>query len=490
MSHATLPPALLSDLPEDVPLETLIVAGEACPAEVVARWSRGRRMINAYGPTETTVCATMSDALSGAVSAPIGRPIWNTRVYVLDGGLEPVPAGVVGELYISGSGVARGYLGRAGLTAERFVADRHGPAGGRMYRTGDLARWRGDGVLEFVGRADAQVKVRGFRIEPGEIEAALVGHGGIRQAAVIAREDVAGSKRLVAYVVGDEVPAAGALRSYLGSRLPDYMVPSGYVVLDRLPLTANGKLDRAGLPAPEVTGERRLARTPQEEILCGLFAEVLGLERVGIDESFFDLGGHSLLATRLISRVRSTLDVELAIRSLFEAPTVEGLVKRVVAEGAPARPALRAMARPAEIPLSYAQRRLWFLNRLEGESASYTIPLAVRLRGELDRSALEGALGDLVERHESLRTIFPDRLGVARQEILAAAAARPRLVVSGVSEEGLGAALSAAAGRGFDLSHEPPLRGYLFEPRGADACAAAGAASHRGGRLVAGAAGA
>ena len=211
-----------------------------------------------------------------------------------------------------------------------------------------------------------------------------------------------------------------------------------------------------------MTGSGVLARTPQEEILCGLFAEVLGLERVGIDESFFDLGGHSLLATRLISRVRSTLDVELAIRSLFEAPTVEGLVKRVVAEGAPARPALRAMARPAEIPLSYAQRRLWFLNRLEGESASYTIPLAVRLRGELDRSALEGALGDLVERHESLRTIFPDRSGVARQEILAAAAARPRLVVSGVSEEGLGAALSAAAGRGFDLSHEPPLRGYLF----------------------------
>ena len=471
-----LTPSHLDILNQSGPIERLagltrciVVGGESVSGAHVAPWRRHlpqTRLVIHYGPTETTCGSTTyeldsSDPEDGTM--PIGRPIWNTRVYVLDGGLEPVPAGVVGELYIAGSGVARGYLGRAGLTAERFVADRFGPAGGRMYRTGDLARWRGDGVLEFVGRADAQVKVRGFRIEPGEIEAALVGHGGIRQAAVIAREDVAGSKRLVAYVVGDEVPAAGALRSYLGSRLPDYMVPSGYVVLDRLPLTANGKLDRAGLPAPEVTGERRLARTPQEEILCGLFAEVLGLERVGIDESFFDLGGHSLLATRLISRVRSTLDVELAIRSLFEAPTVEGLVKRVVAEGAPARPALRAMARPAEIPLSYAQRRLWFLNRLEGESASYTIPLAVRLSGELDRSALEGALGDLVERHESLRTIFPDRLGVARQEILAAAAARPRLVVSGVSEEGLGAALSAAAGRGFDLSQEPPLRGYLFE---------------------------
>ena len=400
-----------------------------------------------------------------AASMPIGRPIWNTQVYVLDGGLEPVPAGVSGELYIAGSGLARGYVGRAGLTAERFVADPFGAAGSRMYRTGDLARWRGDGVLEFLGRADAQVKVRGFRIEPGEIEAALVGHGSVAQAAVIAREDGPGGKRLVGYVVaaGAAVPDAAVLRAHLGQSLPEHMVPSAFVVLERLPLTPNGKLDRRALPAPEqpVGAVRRAPRTPQEEILCGLFAEVLGLERVGIDDNFFALGGHSLLATRLISRIRSTLDVELAIRSLFEAPTVEALVQRL-GDAQAARPALRALARPAEIPLSYAQRRLWFLDRLEGSSATYTIPLALRVRGALDLSALEAAVGDLVGRHESLRTIFPDTLGVPRQQILDADAARPRVAVTAVDEGSLAGALSAAAGAGFDLASEPPLRVHVF----------------------------
>jgi len=285
-----------------------------------------------------------------------------------------------------------------------------------MYRSGDLARWRSDGVLEFVGRADQQVKVRGFRIEPGEIEAALLGHASVSQAVVIARADRLGSAQLVGYVVaasGCEVDAA-ELRSHVGGRLPDYMVPSAIVVVDRLPLTPNGKLDRSALPAPDVrSGVGRHARTPQEELLCGLFAEVLGVEGVGIDEDFFALGGHSLLATRLISRIRSSFDVELSIRSLFEAPTVSGLVK-CLGDGEVARPALRAVERPAEVPLSFAQRRLWFLERLEGGRASYTIPLAVRLRGELDVSALEAALGDVVERHESLRTICPERGGVPR----------------------------------------------------------------------------
>ena len=253
------------------------------------------------------------------------------------------------------------------------------------------------------------------------------------------------------------------------------MVPSAFVALDRLPLTPNGKLDRKALPAPDRTPStlRRAPRTPQEEMLCVLFAEVLGLERVGIDDNFFALGGHSLLATRLISRIRATLDVELAIRSLFEAPTVEALVKRLDEDAQTARPALRAVARPAEIPLSFAQRRLWFLDRLEGESdgrnsATYTHPAGgACLRGALDRAALEAALGDLVARHESLRTIFPDTLGVPRQLILDASAARPRLAVTSVTEAGLAAALAAAAQRGFDLAGEPPLRAHLFalEPK-------------------------
>src|SRR5262245_5842670 len=464
VSHATLPPVLLDDLPEDVPLQTLIVAGEACSADVAARWSPGRRMINAYGPTEATVCATMSEALSGACVPPLGSPIWNTRIYVLDGCLEPVPVGVVGELYIAGAGVGRGYVGRGALTGERFVADRYGAAGRRMYRSGDLARWRGDGVLEFVGRADHQVKVRGFRIEPGEIEAALVRHASVSQAAVVARPDRSGGQQLVGYVVlaaGADADAA-ALRAHVGARLPDYMVPSSIVVLDRLPLTANGKLDRGALPAPEVRASvARLARSPREELLCGLFAEVLGLERVGIDDDFFALGGHSLLATRVISRLRSSLGVEVSIRSLFEAPTVAGLVERLGEAGA-ARAALRAVERPAEEPLSYGQRRLWFLERLEGGSGRYTIPLAVRLRGELDVGALEAALGDVVARHESLRTIFPERLGVARQEVLAVEAARVRLSVCGVSEGELAGALTAASQAGFDLSREVPLRAHLF----------------------------
>ncbi len=464
VTHATLPPAVLGDLSEDLPLRTLVVAGEACAADLVGRWSNGRRMINAYGPTETTVCATMSEPLAGAYAPPIGTPIWNARTYVLDEGLEPVPAGIVGELYVAGEGLARGYLGRRGLTSERFIADPFGPAGSRMYRTGDLARWRADGVLDFVGRADQQIKLRGLRIEPGEIEAALLHHPSVAQAAVIARTDGPGGKRLVAYVVAaaDQTIDPAQLRAHLTSTLPDYMVPSAFVVLDRLPLTPNGKLDRKALPAPDITpAVTRGPRTPQEEILCSLFAEVLGLQRVGIDDNFFALGGHSLLATRLISHIRTSLAVEVAIRTLFEAPTVEALAQRLH-EAETARPALVPMARPDEIPLSFAQRRLWFLHRLEGPSATYNIPMVVRLTGALDQDALQAALGDVVERQESLRTIFPDTLGLPRQEILEGPAVRLRLSVEQVSEAGLAAALDVAASRGFELSSQPPLRAHLF----------------------------
>ncbi|WP_143064682.1 non-ribosomal peptide synthetase, partial [Streptomyces colonosanans] len=460
VTHVTLPPSALATFgATDLTPSTLVVAGEACSPELVERWAPGRRMINAYGPTETTVCATMSEPLTPCGQVPpIGRPIANTRVHVLDERLQPVPPGVPGELYVAGAGLARGYLGRPGLTAERFVADPYGPAGSRMYRTGDLVRRRTDGNLEYVGRADQQVKIRGFRIEPGEIEAALTSHPQVAQTAVVARQD-----RLVAYAVSTtEEPER--LRAYLRERLPDYMVPSAIVTLDALPLTPNGKLDHAALPEPEFggAGSGRAPRTPREQILCELFAEMLGASDVGVDDGFFDLGGHSLLATRLAARVRTVLGAELSLRTLFEAPTVAGLAAALDDAGQ-ARPALTAAERPERVPLSFAQRRLWFLHRMEGASATYNIPLALRLTGDLDQQALRGALADVVARHESLRTVFAESDGVPYQRVLDADEARPRVRLTVTSHDALPDRLAEAARRPFDLASEPPLRAELFE---------------------------
>jgi amino acid adenylation domain-containing protein/non-ribosomal peptide synthase protein (TIGR01720 family) len=333
VSHALIPPtALASAAPVTLPhLETLIVGGEACPPELVTAWSRDRQMINAYGPTESTICATLSGPLAGTtpMPPPIGRPILNTRVYVLHTGLQLAPPGVAGELYLAGVGLARGYAGRAGLTAERFVADPFGPPGTRMYRTGDLVRWRPDGNLEFAGRVDDQVKIRGFRIEPGEIETVLATHPGIAHTAVIAREDQPGDKRLVAYVVraGEELQPE-SLREFLRAQLPEYLVPAAFVMLDALPLTANGKLDRQGLPTPNVpaSGAGREPRTPREQILCDIFAEVLGLLRVGIDDDFFALGGDSIVSIRLVSQARAA-GVIFTVRNIFEHRTVASLAE-------------------------------------------------------------------------------------------------------------------------------------------------------------------
>ncbi|MBC2879822.1 MULTISPECIES: non-ribosomal peptide synthetase [Streptomyces] len=453
-------------------LRQVSCSGEALPAELQAAFFRtfDIPLYNLYGPTEASIEVTAwqcRDEGTG-VPVPIGAPIRNTRVYVLDHALRPVPAGATGELYLAGAGVTRGYHGRPGLTAERFVADPYGPPGARMYRTGDVVRWRADGNLVFVGRGDGQVKVRGFRIELGEVEAALAAQPGVAQAAVVVREDVPGDRRLVGYAVPepDTGPDPARLRARLAERLPDYMVPVAVVVLDGLPVTVNGKLDRAALPAPVFGGAPagRAPRSGREQALCGLFAEVLGVERVGVEDNFFDLGGHSLSATRLVSRIRSVLGVELGIRTLFEAPTAEGLARRLEDAGR-ARPALVARERPERLPVSFAQRRLWLVGQLEGPSATYNHPLALRLTGPLDRMALGAALRDVVERHESLRTVFGEVGGEPLQRVLGMAEVGEVLSwvpLAGAGEEAVSAALRERARYVFDLAAEVPVRAWLF----------------------------
>ncbi|MES5816919.1 amino acid adenylation domain-containing protein [Streptomyces sp. RG80] len=475
VTHVTLPPTALAVLPVDGLPEgaTLVVAGEACSPALVGRWSVGRAMFNAYGPTETTVCATISEPLAGEVVPPVGRPVAGARVAVLDGGLRPVPRGVVGELYVAGEGLARGYLGLPGLTAERFVADPFGVPGGRMYRTGDLARWNGQGQLEYVGRVDDQVKVRGFRIELGEIEAALTTHPDIAQAAVTVREDQAGDKRLVAYAVPTadiRKPDPSGLRAHLATVLPAHLVPAAFVLLDALPLTPNGKVDRKQLPAP-APGQApavggRSPRTPREELMCQVFAEVLGLPAAGADDNFFALGGHSLLVMRVINRIHTVFGRELPMRAVFESPTAAELVARLELAEQP-RPALARATRPARIPLSYAQRRLWFVNRMEGPSHTYNVPLAWRLTGTLDRTALRAALADVMARHESLRTVFPesdapDADDIAFQVILDPSDAPVPLTELRVASADLDETVAGAARHAFDLTGQPPVRTWLI----------------------------
>ncbi|MGW8714025.1 amino acid adenylation domain-containing protein, partial [Streptomyces sp. NPDC055752] len=457
-------------------IATIILAGEALPASLVRKLrtiAPHTRLANVYGPTEATVySAECVDDGTGDGTLPIGTPLTNCRTYVLDGRLGLTPQGIPGELYLAGAGLARAYLERPGLSAQRFVADPFGPPGARMYRTGDLARWSADGRLEYLGRADTQAKIRGFRVEPGEIESVLATHPDVERCAVVARPASGASLHLVAYVVpvaaSDALPP-DTLRRFVGEHLPDYMVPSAFVSLERMPLTPNGKLDRAALPDPEFTSAAyRAPSTDVETRLAELFADLLDVDRVGVDDDFFALGGHSLLGTRLVSRIRTAFGVDLRIRTVFESPTVAALAGHVAgAEGT--RPVLRRREERQEtVPLSYAQRRLWFMHRFEGPSATYNIPVALRLRGDLDVDALGAALRDVIARHESLRTVLvEDGAGMPYQRVVPADETGFALALPTVPPEEVPAALSAAMEHRFDLFAEVPIRATLFR-RGAD----------------------
>ncbi|OBA84205.1 hypothetical protein A9W99_05220 [Mycobacterium sp. 1164966.3] len=459
------PSAVAALSPQGLDALTLVLGGETCPAQVVDRWAgSGRVVINGYGPTETTMCVTLGPPLAPGSGTPaIGAPLSGAALFVLDGSLRPVPVGVVGELYVAGAGVSCGYWRRPPLTAARFVACPFGGAGARMYRTGDLVRWRGDGQLDYVGRADEQVKIRGYRIECGEVRAALSALDGVDQAAVIAREDRPGDKRLIGYVTGTADPAH--LRDQLTQRLPDYMIPAAVMVIEALPLTVNGKLDTRALPAPDyTTGAYRAPITPVEEILATIYAQILGLDRVGIDDSFFDLGGDSISSMRLIAAINAALDADLSVRTVFDAPTVARLAPRID-EGSSRLPRLAAGERPAVVPLSFAQSRLWFIDQLQGPSPVYNVAAALRLRGGLDVDALGAALADVVGRHESLRTLFVAVGGTPQQVVIPVEGADFGWEVvdaSGWSPSQLNEALDAAARYSFDLATEIPLRARLF----------------------------
>ena len=463
-------------------LRAVIFGGEALEYQVLKGWmerygDERPQLINMYGITETTVHTTYKrvrrEDVKEGVGSVVGKPLGNMRMYVLDDCMQAAPMGVIGELYVGGGGMARGYAGREDLTAERFLPSPYGKAGERVYRTGDLARYLKGGEIEYIGRKDHQVKIRGYRIEHGEIEEALRQYEGIREAVVTARGEEEGEKRLVAYLVSDREQRLKpvTLREYLKQKLPDYMLPVAYISLEALPITPNGKLDRGALPAPADSGRRTeeyvAFRTPIEEIVVGILEEVLRLDRVGIYDNFFEIGGHSLLAIQVASRVRSAFGVEIGVRSIFEEPAVEGLARRIeeamrAGERDEAPPLVR-VSREGRLPLSYAQQRLWFIDQLEPGNAIYNIPGAVRLEGRLDIEALERSVGEIVRRHESLRTRFEVEAGEPAQVIDAWEPRRlevtdlTRLTPEGRETE-INLIMREEAETGFDLRRGPLLR--------------------------------
>jgi amino acid adenylation domain-containing protein len=476
----TVPSAMAELLQiEGIPssIRAVNLAGEALPPNMVEQLYEGlkvERVFNLYGPSEDTTYSTYACLKRGEAHerVPIGKPISNTQAYVLDRECRPVPAGVSGELFLGGQGVARGYLNRPELTAEKFMPNPFSERGGeRMYRTGDQVKWGRNGNLEFLGRVDQQVKVRGYRIELGEIEAVLQTHEGVRACAVIVRKDQLAEKRVVAYVVKNGAMKAEAFREFLKERLPEYMIPSAFVEMEQLPLTPNGKIDRKALPAPEREWSGRSGytgpRNGEEEILCGLFAETLNRDRVGVHDNFFAIGGHSLLATRLVSRIRATLGVDVALRTVFESPTVAKLAPQLQGSRK-AQNSLRRHPKTERAPLSYSQRRLWFINELQGSSAEYNMPEALRLRGRLDVEALRRAVQTVVDRHESLRTHFAEERGEPVQIIAPSLTLEiPIKDLSGLSEAEQQQQVMASVNNEwcepFDLAHGPVLRFKLLK---------------------------
>src|SRR4030095_8697510 len=378
-------------------LRLCIAGGERTSISKLEQWAavtgNQSRFVNAYGPTEATITSTVYGTDMGSsrnslqTGAPIGRPIANTQIYILDQNQQVTPIGVRGELYIGGAGVARGYLGRAEISAEKFVPDGFGEEPGeRLYRTGDVGRYLEDGKIEFLGRVDDQVKLRGYRIELGEVESALNQHQSVRQCVVVAEENESGAKRLLGYVVGEEGSTAAELKRHLREKLPKYMIPEAITILEAMPVTANGKIDRKRLPLPNGAGRRPeheyvAPRRPIEEMLAGIFEETLKLDRVDLSDNFFEIGGHSLLATQVVSRAKNRFKVEIGVRNIFEDPTVEGLARRIEEAMRPGErpeaPPLVKTSREELLPLSFAQRRLWFIEQLEPGRAIYNCPIVV-----------------------------------------------------------------------------------------------------------------
>ncbi|MEV4125504.1 amino acid adenylation domain-containing protein [Nocardia sp. NPDC049707] len=476
VTHAVITPGALASVDPDGldDLRVIVSAGDACPPELVRRWvGGGREFFNAYGPTEATIMTNQGTPLVAGELVTIGGPIRGVSEWVLDQRLQPVPVGVAGELYIAGAALARGYHRRAGVTAERFVACPWMP-GERMYRTGDVVRWTANGAVQHLGRSDFQVKIRGLRIELGEIDAALAAHETVGFVTTIGYRNDSGAESLVSYVVAapDHSVDTAALTEYLAGRLPSYMVPSSIMALDRIPLTPVGKLDRKALPKPVYTDSKpfRAPETPIEHTIAQVFTDVLGIDTIGLDDSFFDMGGDSLVAIRVATRLGAALKTEVPVRLLFEASTVAELATQIARQAGTGRqrPPLIAGPRPELVPLAPAQQRMWFLNQYEPGAGAYNMPIAIRLRGEVNVAALRLAMVDVLRRHESLRTRYPDHDGMLIQLIESADDVDHELTPVPVLPSQLIATVTEFVAEGFDVSTQVPVRARLFRVVGGE----------------------